>query len=46
MAVGPQTGLTEEEAKVFQRVFMAHVAAFGGASLIVHFLIWNWRPWF
>jgi light-harvesting complex 1 beta chain len=37
MANGSLSGLSEQEAKEFHRLFMV--------SFIAHFLVWQWRPW-
>jgi len=39
------SGLTENEAKEFHRIFMASFAGFTGIAIIAHFLVWQWRPW-
>jgi light-harvesting complex 1 beta chain len=39
------SGLTENEAKEFHRIFIASFAGFTGIAIIAHFLVWQWRPW-
>ncbi len=43
---GSLSGLTEEEAREFHRVFMGSFAGFTTIAIIAHFLVWQWRPWF
>lgn len=42
---GTLSGLTENEAKEFHRIFMASFAGFTAVAIIAHFLVWQWRPW-
>jgi light-harvesting complex 1 beta chain len=39
------SGLTEQEAKEFHRIFMGSFIAFLVIAIIAHFLVWQWRPW-
>jgi light-harvesting complex 1 beta chain len=40
------SGLTEEEAKDFHRIFMGSFIAFTLIAIVAHVLVWIWRPWF
>jgi len=40
------SGLTNEEAKEFHRLFMASFFMFTLIAVVAHLLVWNWRPWF
>lgn len=40
------TGLTHGEAKEFHGLMVSSTLVFVGLTLVAHFLIWNWRPWF
>ena len=42
---GSLSGLTEEEAKEFHRIFMISFIGFTLVALIAHILVWQWRPW-
>jgi light-harvesting complex 1 beta chain len=39
------TGLTEDEAKEFHRIFMQSFVIFVGVAVVAHFLAFVWRPW-
>lgn len=39
------SGLTEQEAKDFHRVFVVSFLIFLGIAIVAHFLAWQWRPW-
>jgi light-harvesting complex 1 beta chain len=39
------SGLTEQEAKEFHRIFMASFIVFLLIAIVAHFLVWQWRPW-
>lgn len=39
------SGLTEDEAKEFHRIFMSSFIIFTVIAIIAHFLVWQWRPW-
>ena len=43
---GHSSGLTNEEAKEFHRLFMASFFMFTLIAIVAHLLVWNWRPWF
>jgi len=42
---GSLSGLTENEAKEFHRIFITSFIAFLVVAIIAHFLAWQWRPW-
>jgi light-harvesting complex 1 beta chain len=42
---GSLSGLTEEEAKEFHRLFMTSFIVFTLIAIVAHFLAWQWRPW-
>lgn len=39
------SGLTENEAREFHRLFMVSFIIFTVIAIIAHFLVWQWRPW-
>lgn len=39
------TGLTDDEAKEFHRIFSSSFVVFTGVAILAHFLAWLWRPW-
>ena len=39
------SGLTEEEAKEFHKIYRASFAVFVGIVVVAHVLVWSWRPW-
>jgi len=39
------SGLTENEAKEFHRIFMTSFVVFTLIAVVAHFLVWQWRPW-
>jgi light-harvesting complex 1 beta chain len=39
------SGLSEEEARGFHKIFMTSFAIFTAIAVIAHILVWNWRPW-
>lgn len=43
---GSLSGLTDEEAREFHRIFMSSFIAFVVIAFIAHVLAWMWRPWF
>jgi light-harvesting complex 1 beta chain len=45
MANGSLSGLSEQEAKEFHRLFMVSFILFTVIAIIAHFLVWQWRPW-
>jgi light-harvesting complex 1 beta chain len=42
---GSLSGLTENEAKEFHRIFMTSFIIFLVIAIVAHFLAWQWRPW-
>ncbi len=39
------SGLSEGEAREFNRIFVLSFAIFTGIAIVAHFLAWLWRPW-
>ena len=39
------SGLTEDEAKEFHKIYRASFAVFVGIVVVAHVLAWSWRPW-
>lgn len=44
-AGGSMSGLTDEEARDFHRVFMSSFVGFTIIAIVAHILVWNWKPW-
>ncbi|MEL7536699.1 MAG: light-harvesting antenna LH1, beta subunit [Pseudomonadota bacterium] len=44
--IGPDSGLSANEAKEFHRLFMVGFVVFTVIAIVAHFLVWQWRPWF
>jgi light-harvesting complex 1 beta chain len=42
---GSLSGLTENEAKEFHKIFMTSFIVFTLIAVVAHFLVWQWRPW-
>lgn len=42
---GSMTGLSDEEAQEFHRIFVMSFIIFTVIAIIAHFLVWQWRPW-
>jgi len=42
---GSLSGLTEDEAKEFHKIFMTSFIIFVLIAIVAHFLAWQWRPW-
>ncbi len=42
---GSLSGLTEDEAREFHRIFMTSFIVFTLIAIVAHFLVWQWRPW-
>ncbi|MFZ8885400.1 MAG: light-harvesting antenna LH1, beta subunit [Steroidobacteraceae bacterium] len=40
------SGLNAEEAKAFHSAMLQGTGIFIAVTLVAHFLVWNWRPWF
>ncbi len=45
MANGSLSGLSEQEAREFHRLFMVSFIVFTIVAIIAHVLVWQWRPW-
>jgi light-harvesting complex 1 beta chain len=39
------SGLSEQEAKEFHRIFMVSFLIFLVVAIVAHILAWQWRPW-
>jgi light-harvesting complex 1 beta chain len=39
------SGLSEEEARGFHKMFVTSFIIFTVIAIIAHILVWNWRPW-
>lgn len=39
------SGLTEDEAKGFHRMFVVSFLGFLAIAIVAHYLVWQWRPW-
>ncbi len=39
------SGLSEGEAREFNRIFVLSFIIFTGIAVVAHFLAWMWRPW-
>lgn len=39
------SGLTEIEAREFNRLFVLSFVLFVGIAVVAHILAWLWRPW-
>jgi len=42
---GSLSGLTEQEAKEFNGLFLTSFVVFTGIAIVAHVLVWIWRPW-
>ena len=42
---GSLSGLTENEAKEFHKIFVTSFIIFTVIAIIAHVLVWQWRPW-
>jgi light-harvesting complex 1 beta chain len=45
MADKSLSGLTEQEAREFHRIFITSFIVFLIVAIVAHFLVWQWRPW-
>ena len=43
---GSLSGLTDEEAREFHRIFMTSFILWIVVCFFAHVLVWFWRPWF
>ena len=39
------SGLTEDEARGFHRMFVTSFIAFTLIAVVAHWAVWQWRPW-
>jgi light-harvesting complex 1 beta chain len=39
------SGLSEQEAKEFHKIFVVSFIVFTAIAIIAHILAWQWRPW-
>lgn len=39
------SGLSEQEAKEFHKIFIVSFIVFVAIAIIAHILAWQWRPW-
>ena len=39
------SGLNEDEARAFHRMFVTSFLVFLGIAIVAHILVWQWRPW-
>ena len=39
------SGLSDGEAKEFNRIFVISFIVFTGIAIVAHLLAWLWRPW-
>lgn len=44
-AAKSMSGLTEEQAKEFHKIFVTSFLIFTAVALVAHVLAWMWRPW-
>ena len=44
-SVSTLSGLTEPEAKEFNRIFVLSFCLFTAVAIVAHVLAWFWRPW-
>jgi len=42
---GSLTGLSDDEAKEFHRLWVQSYLLYTGVAIVAHFLVWMWRPW-
>ena len=42
---GSLTGLTDNEAKEFHKIFVSSFVIFVSVAVVAHILAWTWRPW-
>ena len=40
------SGLSDDAARAFHRVFMLSFLGFTVVAIVAHALVWSWRPWF
>ena len=39
------SGLTEDDARSFHKMFVTSFLIFLGIAIVAHILVWQWRPW-
>ena len=39
------SGLSEQEAKEFHKIFVVSFIVFTAIAVVAHILAWQWRPW-
>ena len=39
------SGLSEDEARSFHKMFVISFLGFLGIAIVAHILVWQWRPW-
>jgi len=39
------SGLSEQEAKEFHKIFIVSFIVFVAIAVVAHILAWQWRPW-
>lgn len=39
------SGLNENEAKSFHKIFVISFLGFLAIAIVAHILVWQWRPW-
>jgi len=42
---GSLSGLNDDEAREFHRIFVTSFVVFTVIAIIAHILVWQWRPW-
>jgi light-harvesting complex 1 beta chain len=42
---GSLTGLTDDEAKEFHKLWTSSAVFYVGVAVVAHILVWAWRPW-
>lgn len=45
MANGSLSGMSDQEAREFHRLFMVSFIVFTIIAIVAHVLVWQWRPW-
>jgi light-harvesting complex 1 beta chain len=45
MADKSLSGLTEQEAREFHKIFISSFFIVLVIAIVAHFLVWQWRPW-
>jgi light-harvesting complex 1 beta chain len=42
---GSLSGLSENEAREFHKIFVTSFIVFTAIAVVAHILVWQWRPW-